>query len=501
MTQSIEQLDRTSAAGDATPRRRRLRRLRALPPELWALLGVTALLALAWTVAMAPFQPPDEVEHFAYAQRLAETGTRPSPDAGPSGLSTEQSAAVGYLNLLSLRGIPTAREADNPLEQRAWARLERGLPAGARADGAGPNPAARNPPLYYAYEAVPYRLFGWTGLFSRLFAMRVASGALLVATVLLTYLLASELFAARWLRLLAAGVVALQPELGFLGGSVNPDILLVATWTAFLLVGVRLLRHGATRGRVAALLACAAAAALTHGRGLPLVVPALFVGGVLIARLPPARRRLEAAWAGGALLALAGAAAAVLARGGVYGGQLSASGHALTPGGFLDTTWQFYFPRLGFMSPRPGPAYGFRQVMETFYGTFGSLEIRLPEWTYGALHLASLATLALVAALLVARRGALRGRWPIVGFLGVTLVALMLTLHAVSYRSLASGSTDPIIVGRYVLPVVALLGLAVAFVASSLPRRLGACLAGWVLGAGVLLQIAGLAITAARFYA
>ena len=80
-----------------------------------------------------------------------------------------------------------------------------------------------------------------------------------------------------------------------------------------------------------------------------------------------------------------------------------------------------------------------------------------------------------------------------------TFLGLMALLHLVSYSSLRTGS-DPVITGRYLLPGVALYGVAIAFVASSLPRRLGPLVAGAILGAATLLALGGLGLGVARFY-
>jgi 4-amino-4-deoxy-L-arabinose transferase-like glycosyltransferase len=474
--------------------------VRATPTELRVLLAVAAILGLAWAIAMAPFLGPDELEHFGYAQRLAETGKPPSATTGKRSVSTEESEALQRLELFTLRGVAAAREGWNPLEQREWARVERTLPASARDDGEGPNSAAKNPPLYYVVEAVPYKLFSWSGLFSRLFVLRLVGVALFVLTVALAWLLAAELFAARWPRVVAAGVVALQPELAASAGTVNPDILLAATWTGFLLAGARLIRRGPSRGRMAAMLGCVAASVLTHGRGLPLVIPALFVLGVLFARLPADRRRVV-----GIRAAIAGAVVVVLgvvaAVGGAYGGQVAGVGQ-FNPADFIATTWQFYFPKLPLMGHRLGPDYGFRQVfVETFYGTYGSLEIRLPHWAIRFLQLSSVAGFLIVVATVIARWRALEGRRLLLGFLAVSAVALIAFLHVASYLALVTNDGDPVIVGRYLLAATAILGLAVAFVAAALPRRVGATLAGAVLSVGCLLQIAALGLTVARFYA
>src|SRR4051794_33324113 len=68
--------------GGVTSMRRRLATLRRIPMPLRILLAIALVELLAWTIAMAPFQGPDENNHFAYAQQLAETGGKPSFGSG-----------------------------------------------------------------------------------------------------------------------------------------------------------------------------------------------------------------------------------------------------------------------------------------------------------------------------------------------------------------------------------------------------------------------------------
>jgi hypothetical protein len=187
--------------------------------------------------------------------------------------------------------------------------------------------------------------------------------------------------------------------------------------------------------------------------------------------------------------------------GALYGGQVAAfQQHSLNLRGFLSYLWQFYLPPLPVLEQRLGPPYGFRQLfVETFFGTFGSLDVRFPGRVFALLQVASvLGLVALYTALLVRWRE-LRARWHVL--LGLAAVGLtgILFLHVVSYLALMGG-TDPIVVGRYLLPLIALLALAVTFVATSLPRRLGPLFAAVVLASGVLLQLAGLGLTVIRFY-
>ncbi len=237
-------------------------RVRAMPRELAALLAVAAILALGWAIALPPFQGPDEITHVNYVQQLAETGETPRYDEGQKSVSTEMAAALEILQLRSIVGIDSARPAFTGVEEDLWRQTEGQIGKAGRSDGIGPSPLARNPQLYYGVEALPYLAFGGADLLDRLIAMRLVNALLFVLTVGLTWLLASELFGRerRFEVVVATGVVALWPMLGFMGGVVNPDTALT---TAYTLVDVARGAAPATRP-----VARAGADALPRGRGV-----------------------------------------------------------------------------------------------------------------------------------------------------------------------------------------------------------------------------------------
>jgi hypothetical protein len=254
----------------------------------------------------------------------------------------------------------------------------------------------------------------------------------------------------------------------------------------------------------------AAAAALTHGRGLvnvPVAVTALVVAWI---RFRPGVRQVAgqlAVMAG----TLGGAASLYLlfgtpgGGGAAYGGQVGAlnSGPPFNFRQFLSSIYQFYFPRLPGMRPRLGPAYGYRQVfIETFFGAFGWLEVTFKPRVYAVLEVASAIGIVGLYTAFVTRFRSIRRQWPAVIVMLSLLVTNIVFLHYVSYRALlGNGGTNPLIVGRYLLPMISLFGLAIAFTVGSLPRRLGPPVAAVVLAAGVLLSLTGIGITAVRFYA
>jgi hypothetical protein len=67
--------------------------------------------------------------------------------------------------------------------------------------------------------------------------------------------------------------------------------------------------------------------------------------------------------------------------------------------------------------------------------------------------------------------------------------------------NLLKDPNDPIFTGRYLLPLISLFALAVAWVVGSLPRVASHVVGGALLGVGVLMSLAGLGLSAARFYA
>jgi hypothetical protein len=58
-----------------------LRAVGAIPSTAWACALIAFVNAACWSFIMPPFQVPDEVDHYAYVQQLAETGGLPSSGA------------------------------------------------------------------------------------------------------------------------------------------------------------------------------------------------------------------------------------------------------------------------------------------------------------------------------------------------------------------------------------------------------------------------------------
>lgn len=488
-----------------SPRLAVRRRLRSAPLALWILLAIAAVHGTAWSFVTAPLNGPDETSHIGYVQALVTTGDGPDRGQGSGSYSTEVSLAGQELYLFPIRGQPSGKPAWDRVNEVEAAMDELGKES--RENTTGPNPAAINPPLYYAYAAAAWQLSPDRSLLGRITAARLATVLLLVIAVLLAWLVAGEVFTRTWPRFLATALVALHPKLGHTAGQVNPDLMLVVFATAFLLAALRLVNRGPTPGRLIALGVTAAGGVLSHPRGLYLLPAALVVLGVTaIQRRPRAASAAKGAGIVGALL-LAGFTVAYLysrghAAGSAFGGNApAASGFNFRE--FGSYLWQFYFPKFGFFTATFGPpgGYGYKQFfIQTFFGSYAHFEVNFNTLVYDRIQILAFAGLiGLYTAIVVRRREVLR-RWPAVLVVTATFGGMLMQLHATSYASLRDGGLDIVITGRYLLPAIALYGLAAAWTVGSLPRRLGPIAGGLLLGAAVILCLGALGHGFSRFH-
>ncbi len=480
-----------------------------LPRPLLFLLTAVTILGLAWAILVPPWQAPDENYHFAYVQGLAEGEGIPDEDEGQITSSDQQKAAEA-VNSDQLSANLNVRPVWSERLFRDW----RDSPAARRDDGGGqgiddkPNPARTNPPLYYALQALPYHAASGGNVLDQLYLMRLVGVGFLLGTVVATWLLIGELLGSRpLLQLAGSSIVGLQPMAVFISASVNPDSLLYAATALVLWLGVRVLRRGLALGSGVALCGALALAILSKATAYAFVPAVLMVLGVGLARFEGAtvKRRAAVAVAAGLALAVPVGTWVAYARqsdrpavnqvgggGGFTGPDLPG------PIGYL---WQFYLPKLPFGVSLPRdypslPAYDY--FLQGGWAKFGWLEIVFPDPVYIVLGLVTAVILA--GGVVALRRRGLRGEMPVVLFLVLVTAGLLGGLHATEFRIMA-GQGIPVMQGRYLLPLLPLLGLSAAG-ALTLVARTRRTFAVAVLAGGLAaLQVLSLGIVAERFYA
>jgi 4-amino-4-deoxy-L-arabinose transferase-like glycosyltransferase len=473
------------------------------------LLAAVAAVGLMWALLVPPWQGPDAVAHFAYVQSLAERLKLPDSTATrrPE-LSTDQSIADQAVGASAVAFYtdavrPTWSAQDYALYRKLAARRP------SRSDGGGANSSATNPPFYYLYASLAYWAAYPGDAFDRLYAIDIAGVLLLLTTVAGAWLLAGEVLGPRRLPQVACAAVAgLVPEVTFMETSVNPDAMMMPLWTLAFWLGARVINRAARARDVAALGGVTAAAVLTKGTSYALVPPALLAIALGWARQPRECRRASIGRLASALLTLvvpvlAWVGLARLSGRPVANQVAGVSGVApkqFNVRQFLSYIWQFYLPRLPWMTPftvTNGRLSVYNVWVRGAWGTFGWLDVLLPGFIYDILAYVT-GAVALAGAALVAR---LRDRrtLALASFFLLAVVALLGGLHWYEYRSVISGY-GPINQGRYLLPLIGLFGLTIGAVLSRMPARARAPLGAAVVAAMLVLQVLSLATIAETYY-
>ena len=484
--------------------------VRSIPRSLLALLCAVAVVGAFWSLFIPPGQAPDEPAHFGYAQVLAEDFRLPDTSKGLT-YSREQELAEIRSNARQTIQVLETRPEWSRLVERDWERETARLPVDERGAGGhaerfvGPNPARANPPLYYLYESVAYWATASGDFFDRLYAMRLWSVLLLLVATAATWLLIGELAGRRpALQLAGAAVVGLQPMATFVSGSVNPDALLIPCFALAFWLGARILRRGLAMRDGTALAAVTSVAVLTKGTGYALLPAVTFVIGVGAWRLaPPWRPALPVPAASAAIFVAPVGAWIALSR------ELdrSAINEVPSAGGpsqmldlpFVDYLWQYYLPKPPFLGAVPAidrlPAYDV--WIKKGWGAFGWLEVRFPEPVYVVLAVIT-AGLLVGGATALLRRGN-RTNLLQAAFLGLVTLALLAGLHWIEYQTIL-GQGVLFNQGRYLLPLLPILGACAAGTLGLIPASWRMRAVGLLLGALFALQLFSLGINLGRFY-
>ena len=496
----------------------RRRKLRGLPVALWVCAAVAFLNGAVWALLTPPLQPPDEISHLGYAQWVAETGRPPDPLSGDvarfkgrESFFSEEETYLGAAVRFSATGLPSW----SPQDDR---RLRRQLagPVNRKAETAA-TVAANNPPLYYYLTALPYRATSKASFPDRIFAMRLLSALLAAITVAFCFLFVRELLPRTpWAWTVGGLAVAFQPMFGHISGAVHNDNLIYAAGAALLYLLAVCLRRGLTPRR-GALVGAVVLVGILGKQTMVGLIPAAAVGLAFAVWRAGPRRRREALT--GALLAAAVVAIPALIWLGVNNLLLDRSeavtGDITNPGQGkqiswleqLSYLWQFFLPRLPFMSDQFAgaseyiyPAYGLWDVyVQGFIGRFGQFQYGFPMWAnwvglgiFGAI-------LALAVSALIANRGIVRRRLPELATGVAAIGGVLLLIAVIAYRYRAKNGV-PFEQARYVLPLLPLYAALVAVAARGAGRRWGPAVGAFLVVLAMGHSLFAMLLTVARYY-
>ncbi len=445
-------------------------------PTTARVCAVIALLnACVWSLVTPPFQGKDEVDHFAYVAQLAQTGALPS--TRPGSYSPQEALLLGGLHYYEMRFSPATPAIGSDAEQRT---LTADANAGRSTRGSGfAGVASPEPPLYYALQVVPY-LLGGGNMLAQLQLMRLVSALFAAITALLVFFFLRELLpGVPWAASVGALCIALQPLLGSISGSVNPEAMLYAVSAAVLLCLARAFRRGFTR-RLSVVLGILIAVGFLTKLNFVGLAFGVYVGLVV---LTVREARVERREALGSLAIAGGIGAApvllyalvnVLSHHSTFG---IASGilDALSPKLLfkeISYTWQMYLPRLPGM---PHYFLGMAPYREVWFdrsvGLYGWMETTFPGWVDNVALALAAAVAVLCGRELVVRREALRARLPELGVYAAIAVGVLALIGFSSYHvdvvvhELALG--EP----RYLLALLPLLGAVLVLAMRGAGRR------------------------------
>jgi 4-amino-4-deoxy-L-arabinose transferase-like glycosyltransferase len=465
-----------SPAEQASARRGEL--LARIPRAAWTCALIAFLNASCWSLVTYAFQAPDEPAHFAYVRELAEGTVLPKPDGQ---MPSEEALALEALHYERIRGEPQEHAIFSAGEQ---SELQSRLAAAASAPETtdpGAGLAGSEPPLYYAIEAVPYEIARGAGLLTRLQLMRLTSALMAGLTALFACLFVREALPASpaWAWTVGGMAVALAPVLGSSSGAINPDALLFAVSAALFYALARAFRRGLDRRGGVALGAIVALGLLTKVNFVGLVPGALL--GLVLLTVRARRAGERSAYATLALaLGLALSPALLYAAANALLGRplLGIVSQALdtlhgSPLSELDYIWQFYLPRIpGTVADFPGLDMARQVWFRGWVGLYGSLDTSFPGWVYSfALIPAGAIGLLCLAGLTRARR-ALRARAAELAVYACVAGGVLVLTAADSYHEFPALDAAYAQV-RYLLPLLPLLGAALALAALGAGRRLG----------------------------
>lgn len=234
---------------------------------LIAFFFVTLIRGFSYSVVIPPWQAPDESGHLEYAILLSEKGWLPTREDTSPSLQREILSSMKkfqfwkYVRQPEPEQIPVSF-SDDPFLARSGTQL------------------GDEAPLYYLFPAIIFALTRVEDILIQLYIMRWFSVILSGVTVVVSSLIARELFSEdRFMIVAIPTFVAFLPMFSFIGASANNDSLTFVVASLLIWQLVRLLRRGVSwrSGLVICILTLLSALSKKTLFAVPLVIVALLI--------------------------------------------------------------------------------------------------------------------------------------------------------------------------------------------------------------------------------
>lgn len=195
------------------------------------LLILTFVKGLLWLAIIPIWQAPDEANHFAYVQFLAESGKFNLGREKNVSQELENATELMNFNWSSIHPVwrPEFSRSHDGLNEDEVRKIENSQRKEFTRTASG----TRNPPLYYLLGSIFYRIAGFGSILERAYTVRLFSVLVSVLIVYASYLLTVALTKNKFLSLSISSVISFQPSFTFLGSTINNDILVIGAFTFF----------------------------------------------------------------------------------------------------------------------------------------------------------------------------------------------------------------------------------------------------------------------------
>ncbi len=399
---------------------------------LAVILSAFVVLGFIYSLATPVFEASDEISHYPVVKYIADGYGLPVQD--PRNVAAWEQEGSQPPLYYALAALATAWINTDDMPAIRWRNPFSNI-------GVPLSYGNKNLVVHTSAEAFP-----WRGTVLAIYLIRYLSLLLQVTTVLLTFLIAREIWPEREeLALFAAALVAFNPMFLFIAASVNNDNLIVPLATLVIWLLIRMLKDSQVTWRRLALLGLLlAASALTKLSGLGL----FFVSALVLARIA-GRRKAWRAWLG--WVGLLAVMAVVIA------------------GWWYWRNWRLYGDPTGLnvmleIAGRRAKPASWQQLLDefegfrmSFWGVFGGFNLVAPRWVYRVYDGLMLAALLGWGVLAWRRRGRRWSSrlWPVL-VLAVWVLILVLALLRWTSQTLASQ-------GRLIFPGIAAVSVLLAY--------------------------------------